>query len=117
MIQRMLSAAAGAALALGLLLVPAAARAQADGPVQRVAVVRLEFVGEVPEAGRDLFQRRLAEGLSVARFEVLSGAGLARKIQGSASLRCADASCYPDVARALGVGYLVSGKVNEQQKT
>lgn len=118
MIQRMLSAAAAVALVLAVLLLPAAARAQADGPVQRVAVVRLDFVGEVPEAGRDLFERRLAEGLSVARFEVLAGAPLGKRLKSAGKLAgCADASCYPNLARQLNVGYLVMGRVNEQNKT
>src|SRR5262247_2683081 len=53
--------------------VPAAAQAQGTGI--RVGVARIAFVGDVPQARRQLFAQRLTEGLAVARFEVLAGKG------------------------------------------
>jgi hypothetical protein len=82
--------------------------------VQRVAVVRLTFHGDVPEAGQEMFRARLARGLTVARFQVLAGARVREELRG---VGCSDPSCYPAMARALGVGYLVVGRVAEDRKT
>jgi hypothetical protein len=105
------------ALVLGAL---ATNQARADDEtgagIQRVGVVRLEFEGNVSETGREMFAQRLAAGLTVARFEVLSGAKLREKLR-SGDDACADQSCYPRVARSLGVGYIVVGQVLEQSKT
>ncbi len=85
--------------------------------IQRVGLVRLDFAGDVPEVSRDLFVSRLVEGLAVARFQVLSG-GAVRQRLGTPALRdCADTDCYPAVAEALEVGYLVSGRIEESNKS
>jgi hypothetical protein len=97
-----------------LIATPAQARQLTDPGIQRVAVVRLIFGGEIPEAGRDMFAQRLVQGLTVARFQVLSTARLGDT---AASAACSDPSCYPGVARTLGVGYLVVGGVTENSKT
>jgi hypothetical protein len=105
-------------LLLGVLVArPALAQREGDVGVQRVAVVRLGFGGDVPEAGQEMFGRRLVQGLTVARFQVLSAAKLRDKLAGSGNASCNDPSCYPDLARALGVGYLVIGHVTENSKT
>jgi predicted Zn-ribbon and HTH transcriptional regulator len=108
-------------LLCGLLLTAlTATRADAQGEspgLQRVAVVRLDFQGGVPEAVRSRFAHRVVEGLAAARFEVLAGDGLQRRLQSSGARPCAEPSCYPDFARSLGVGYLVSGRIAEQDKT
>jgi hypothetical protein len=104
-------------LALAVLTVPAA-RAQGDGPgLQRVAVVKLDFQGAVPEAGRARLSQRVVEGLAAARFEVLAGDALRRRLDASGGDDCSQPTCYPAFARALEVGYLVSGKITEQDKT
>jgi hypothetical protein len=96
----------------------AATEARAQGPgIQRVAIVRLDFRGTVPAAGRTRFAERLGEGLTAARFEVLAGEGLQRRLRASGASPCDEPSCYPELARALGVGYLVSGNITEQDKT
>jgi hypothetical protein len=69
----------------------------------------------VPEGAQDMFGQRLQQGLRVARFEVLAGHRLRDRLRELGS--CAQPRCYPDVARALGVGYLVVGQVIEQSKT
>lgn len=120
MIERMRGTGAlGCSLVVAAVCVGRApAMAQHESPVQRVAVVRLDFAGEVSETGRELFAQRLVEGLSAARFEVLAGASaVAKKLQSTGVARCGDATCYPDVARLLKVGYLVAGKVSELNKT
>jgi len=88
----------------------------AEAGIQRVAVVRVDVTGGVPEAGQELFGQRLAEGLAVARFEVLSTAAVQRRLRELGRPGCNEASCYPDMASALGVGYLVGAHVAEQSK-
>jgi hypothetical protein len=92
------------------------ARAQGPG-VQRVALLKLDFAGSVPEAARARVSQRLVEGLAAARFEVLSGEGLDSRLPGGRLRACAEPGCYPELARALGVGYLVTGKIVEKDKT
>lgn len=107
-------------LTLAALASPAApdAHGQGEGPgLQRVAVVRLDFQGAIPEAGRTRIAQRVVEGLAAARFEVLAGEALSRRLESSSARPCAEPSCYPAFARALGVGYLVSGGISEQGKT
>lgn len=111
--SRASAAAAGAALCLA---VATPARAQREG-VQRVGILRLDFDGSIPEAGRDLLGARLVEGLAVARFEVFAGATVASKLTATGvKPGCRDGTCYPDAARALGVGYLVVAKVSASEK-
>src|SRR5438067_2463454 len=85
------------------------------GARQRVAVVRLACEGNVVEAARGLFATRAVEGLAAVQFEVFSGAAVAQRLAGGNGelARCRDGACYPAVARALGVGYLVAGTVSE----
>jgi hypothetical protein len=112
----------GFAVALGALVVAAGAegaRAAGEGApgVQRVALLPLGFHGAVPEAAQARIRQRLVEGLAAARFEVLAGEGLRGRLEASGAAPCAEPSCYPALARAVGVGYLVSGRVVEQEKT
>jgi hypothetical protein len=71
----------------------------------------------VPEAGRSLFARRLSEGLTAARFVVLAGTALEVKMRSAGAAPCDDPACFPEFSRAVGAGYLVMGRVNEQSKT
>jgi PEGA domain len=100
---------------------PARAVAQAEADtgtgIQRVGLVRLDFSGDVPEVSRDLFVSRLVEGLAVARFQVLSGGAVRQKLGTPALRDCTDTDCYPAVAEALEVGYLVSGRIEESNKS
>jgi TolB-like protein len=85
----------------------------------RVAVVHLTLTGSVAEAARDLFGQRLVEGLSVADFEVYSGAPVVERLKASGlePSSCTDDSCFRKAGPALGVSYLVTGAVKERQKT
>lgn len=112
-----------AVLAAGLAVaaLAAAPRAASAGEVtgrQRVAVVRVDFEGNVAEAARELFAARVVEGLAAVQFEVFSGAVVAQKLApGTGALaNCRDGGCYPAVAQALAVGYLVAGRVTESNK-
>jgi TolB-like protein len=96
---------------------PAASLAPGASARQRVAVVRVDFEGNVAEAARDLFLVRVVEGLAAAQFEVFSGAAVAQKLLTTGRLgSCRDGACYPAVAQALGVTYLVAGRVVESSK-
>ena len=115
-----------AVLVLGLasLILPRAARAEGVAAAsetlgrQRVALVRVDFEGSVAEAARELFANRAVEGLAAAQFEVFAGAAVTQKLgaAGRKLLECRDGSCYPAVAQALTVGYLVAGRVTESNK-
>lgn len=74
----------------------------------KVAVIRPLVEGNVPDAAREIFTRRLTEGLGAAEFEV----------SGDASAeRCPDPACYVSLARTLGVSYLVAAQVKEAKKS
>lgn len=106
------------ALAAATAALTGAAQAAGAAPRQRVAVVRVDFEGNVAEAARDLFAARVVEGLAAAQFEVFSGVAVSQKLpQGAGDLgSCRDGSCYPAVAQLLAVGYLVAGRVSESNK-
>jgi hypothetical protein len=110
-------------LAVVVVATPGQARAAGAAGRQRVAVVRVDFEGNVAEAARELFAARVVEGLAAVQFEVFSGAAVAQKLGqggpggGAASLAtCRDGACYPAVAQALAVGYLVAARVSESNK-
>jgi hypothetical protein len=85
---------------------------------QRVAVARMVFEGRIPEGLRDLFAQRLMEGLSAARFEVLSGKDVQQKLaQEKDLLACQNATCYPAMAKTLDASYLITAQVAESNKT
>ena len=95
-----------------------AAPAPGSSGRQRVALVRVDFEGSVAEAARELFATRAVEGLAAAQFEVFAGPAVTQKLAaaGRKLPDCRDGGCYPAVAQALGVGYLVAGRVSESNK-
>jgi hypothetical protein len=106
------------ACGLALAALTATARAQGDSPgIQRVAVVHLDVDGNVPEAVQARFAQRVVDGLAAARFEVLAGERLNKRLRAAGGRACDQPSCYPALARDLGVGYLVAGAIDEQAKT
>ena len=115
---RLLAFAFVSSWAIGSAL-PAAAQGAPKTERPRVAVVRLNFTGNVAEAARELFGQRLVEGLAVAEFDVTSGAPVADKLKGAGIDQpgCTDEACYRRASPALGVAYLVAGAVGERQKT
>lgn len=95
----------GAALAI---ISPGVARA---APARgRVAVVGVTFAGTVPAAARDILARRLSDGLTTARFQLV-GSG------NDPAASCGAPGCWKDAAQRLGVDYLVRANVSERQKT
>jgi hypothetical protein len=112
----------GLVVVLAVTLAPRRAGADALVGRPRVAVVRLAFDGGVPEAARDLFANRLAEGLAAAQLRVipkvtvqerLIEAGLGFEI---ASCR-AGSACMARAAAVLEVPYMVIAAVTEHDKT
>jgi hypothetical protein len=108
-------------LCLGAVLsaAPAASAQTSAAGSQRVAIVRLEFEGRIPEGLQDLFSQRLVQGLSAARFEVLRGSDVQQKLDrpNQALATCQSATCYPAMAIALGASYLITARVAESNKT
>jgi hypothetical protein len=95
----------------------ASAQTEAAG-AQRVAVARMSFEGKIPEGLQDLFAQRLMEGLSAARFEVLSGKDVQQKlVTENDLLACQTAACYPAMAKTLNASYLITARVAESNKT
>jgi hypothetical protein len=90
----------------------------AAAPRQRVAVAHVDFEGNVAEAARDLFESRVVEGLAAAQFEVFASAAVSQKLAaaGQRLANCRDGGCYPELARALGVNYLVAARVSASNK-
>jgi TolB-like protein len=106
-------ASAAAFVLLASLLLPFAA----DAAPRRVAVLRLEFEGELPENGRNFLSQRLIEGLAAADFQVFAGLVVTQLLkQGEGLENCRAAACYQQIARRLGVEYLVTGVVHVEQK-
>jgi hypothetical protein len=95
-----------------------AAPASGTAGRQRVAVAHVDFDGSVAEAARELFESRVVEGLAAAQFEVFSGAVVSQRLtaDGRRLSNCRDGGCYPELARALGVNYLVAARVSESNK-
>lgn len=103
---------------LGIFTTSAAFAESEPAGAQRVAVARLSFEGKIPEGLQDLFAQRLMEGLSAARFEVLTGKDVQQKLaQEKDLLACQDASCYPAMAKTLNASYLITARVAESNKT
>ncbi|MDX2023531.1 MAG: PEGA domain-containing protein [Deltaproteobacteria bacterium] len=104
--------------AVGSFILPCARLALAQSPktVQRVAVVRMHYQGDVPPGHREAFSARLVEGLAMASFEVFSGSPVERKLSDRQLQKCDNVDCYPKVADTLEVGYLVVGSIEESNK-
>ncbi len=91
-------------------LLAASAEAAPRPDSQVVAIASLEFDGPLPGAARTALLERLAEGLKTGDLTLRGDARAAR------DKACGDSTCYRELARKLGVSYLVVGKVSENQK-
>jgi hypothetical protein len=85
---------------------------------RRVAVWRVEFPGGGMAANNEEFLRRsLMEGLANADFQVFGGLTVTQLLkQGSRLESCREESCYQEIARSLGVEYLVTGTITVDRK-
>jgi TolB-like protein len=75
---------------------------------RRVAVVRLEFRGAATEVAQGSLSERLVEGLAAASFQVVAVPVAAQS--------CRDPDCYQEIARSLGVRFLITGLVGVEKK-
>jgi hypothetical protein len=108
-----------ACLGAVLLLTPAGWAQTESAPAQRVAIARLSFEGKIPEGLQELFAQRLVQGLSAARFEVLRGSDVQRRLAGAdqSLAACQSATCFPAMANALDASYLITASIAESNKT
>lgn len=95
----------------------AVARRASAAPKTRVAVLRMEFQGRVPEVSQVFLNERLVEGLAKAGFEVSAGEVLKSALEtGPALESCRDERCYRLITGRLALDYLVIAvvKINER---
>jgi TolB-like protein len=104
----------GLAFVLGLLGPPSSAHAAAH---RRVAVLRVDIQGGLAPNNEDFLRRSLMESLANADFQVFGGLAVNQLLkQGSRLENCREASCYQEIARSLGVEYLVNGSITVDRK-
>jgi hypothetical protein len=102
---------------------PAVARAQTapepggEAAGALVAVLPPDFSANVSEGARTTLVQRLVEGLKAARFNVLSGDDLQKRLGADvATVTCRTPDCYPALAQKLRVAYLVVVTVGQHER-
>lgn len=84
---------------------------------RRVAVLRVDIQGGLAANNDDFLRRSLMESLANADFQVFGGLAVNQLLkQGSRLENCREASCYQEIARSLGVEYLVNGEIKVDRK-
>jgi hypothetical protein len=105
-----------ASLLIGLALGGTPSNAQAAAH-RRVAVLRVDIQGGLAPNNEDFLRRSLMESLANADFQVFGGLAVNQLLkQGSRLENCREASCYQEIARSLGVEYLVNGSITVDRK-
>ena len=107
-------------LGLALLLPTGTAGAAPGDNAERIAIARLHFAGQVPEALRATLANRLVAGLTAVDFQVVRSpvareSGNSVEIEGGRA--CTDADCFRALAQKIRVGHLVTALVEENDKT
>jgi hypothetical protein len=103
---------------VALLAGRAAAAEPGDGAAARLALVRFEFTGTVPDMLRQTLTQRLVGGLTQVAFDVVGGTAVGdQPFERGRIADCRQPSCYARIASMLGVSYLVAAQVYEQNKT
>ncbi len=102
------------ALLAALLLAVGAPSAAAQDP-DRIAVLPLEIVGDIP-AGRPALEAAVLRGLTVAASPTMSSEEADGRLQGgSARLPCDSPDCWSAVGKAVEARYLVTGRVERKE--
>jgi TolB-like protein len=84
---------------------------------RRVAVLRVDYLGDMPANNKDFLSERLVIGLAAAEFQVFAGLTVTQMLkQGSRLEACRQPNCYQEIAQRLGVEYLVTGIVQVDRK-
>lgn len=84
---------------------------------RRVAVLRVEHLGDMPANNKDFLSERLVIGLAAAEFQVFAGLTVTQMLkQGSRLETCREPNCYQEIAQRLGVEYLVTAVVQVDRK-
>jgi TolB-like protein len=90
------------------------AASAAVAPANRIAVLPLEIIGEVP-AGRPALEASVAKGLVVAGMTVVIGPEVGSTLSAAgARVACVDAACWIAAGRALGARNLIAGVVERK---
>jgi hypothetical protein len=101
-------AVAAACLLLATVATAGGGAAAWAAPKPRVALLRFEFQGRVPEVSQVWLTERLVEGMGIAGFEVSAGEVLKSALEtGPALESCRDERCYRLIAGRLALDYLV----------
>jgi hypothetical protein len=91
---------------------PAAATPPTVG--NRIAVLPLEIIGDVP-AGRPALEAAVAKGLVIAGVPVTIGPEVGTALNaGGARVACVDPACWVAAGRALGARHLIAGVVERK---
>src|SRR3954469_11872715 len=69
----------------------------------RVAVLRVDFDGRIPEVSKVSLSERLVEGLARAGFEVSAGDVLKGATASGAPQNCRVEKCYREISGKLGL--------------
>jgi len=84
---------------------------------RRVAVLRVEFTGDMRDNDKVFLSEKLVLGLAAADFRVFAGLAVTELLkQGSRLETCRQADCYKEIASRLGVDYLVNLSVGVQKR-
>ena len=85
-----------------------------DKAVDRIAVLPLEILGEVP-AGRPALEAAVAKGLVVTGRPVMVGPDVGTMLgQAGARVTCVDPGCWIAAGRALGARHLIAGMIERK---
>jgi hypothetical protein len=83
----------------------------------RVAVLRVEYDGRVPEVSKQRLSEQIVSGLADAGFEVAAGAVLKNVLEGGpAPETCKTEQCYRQIAERGAFDYLVIATIGIKEK-
>jgi hypothetical protein len=93
---------------------PARAESPGGGESERLAIIRIDFAGNLPQPLRESLTARLVEGLTTVGFQVV---GPRAAGSGSSRSGCSDPDCLRELAEKVNARYLVTARVEESAKS